>query len=249
LTIAKSASPTTYSYVGQEITYTYVVTNTGNVKIKGPIKVTDDKIGVLTVSTSSLESGKSITKTTTYKIKQADLISGSVTNKASVTGYFNNKLIKSNDATATVTVSKPALKLEKSASPATYDAVGQTITYKYAVTNTGNVAISGPIKITDNKIGTFTISDSNLASGTSVEGTATYKILPADLTAGSVTNTAHATGTFSGKDITSEEVTATVTSTKTPPPDTQIPEFPSIALPVASILGLMFISQYRRKEK
>ncbi|MGV8075906.1 MAG: PEF-CTERM sorting domain-containing protein [Methanosarcina sp.] len=28
-----------------------------------------------------------------------------------------------------------------------------------------------------------------------------------------------------------------------------MPEFPSIALPVASILGLMFISQYKRKEK
>ncbi len=58
--IVKSASPTTYSNSGQSIKYTYVVTNTGNVKIKGPIKVTDDKIGVLTVSTSSLESGKSI---------------------------------------------------------------------------------------------------------------------------------------------------------------------------------------------
>ncbi len=62
-------------------------------------------------------------------------------------------------------------------------------------------------------------------------------------------NKASATSTYNRNTVYSNEATATVTSTKTPPPDTQIPEFPSIALPVASILGLMFISQYKRKEK
>ena len=115
------------------------------------------------------------------------------------------------------------------------------------MTNTGNVPITG-LKITDDKT-TVALESTTIEPGQSVIGTATYTIKQDDINAGSVTNTAHATGTFSGKDITSEEVTATVTATKTPPPDTQIPEFPSIALPVASILGLMFISQYRRKEK
>ena len=50
------------------------------------------------------------------------------------------------------------------------------------------------------------------------------------------------------KQVYSNKATATVTVTQTPPPDTQIPEFPSIALPVAAIIGLIFISQ-RRKEK
>jgi|GEM_PF-2080832 len=38
--------------------------------------------------------------------------------------------------------------------------------------------------------------------------------------------------------------------TENPPDDTtQIPEFPSIALPVAAIIGLIFISQSRRRER
>jgi len=40
--------------------------------------------------------------------------------------------------------------------------------------------------------------------------------------------------------------TETVTLIKIP--QTEIPEFPSIALPVASILGLIFVVQYRKKQ-
>ncbi|MGB9928995.1 MAG: beta strand repeat-containing protein, partial [Methanosarcina sp.] len=45
LTIEKSASPENYSAVGQVITYTYNVTNSGNVNILGPINITDNRTG------------------------------------------------------------------------------------------------------------------------------------------------------------------------------------------------------------
>ena len=35
LTLVKSATPMSYDHVGQVITYTYVVTNTGNVSVLG----------------------------------------------------------------------------------------------------------------------------------------------------------------------------------------------------------------------
>src|SRR5439155_305300 len=47
LTLAKSASPTTYSAVGQVITYTYTITNAGNVTLAGPFSISDDKQGTI----------------------------------------------------------------------------------------------------------------------------------------------------------------------------------------------------------
>ena len=43
----KSAPPLTYDQVGQVISYSYMVTNTGNVTLPGPFTVTDDKVTVI----------------------------------------------------------------------------------------------------------------------------------------------------------------------------------------------------------
>ena len=48
-------------------------------------------------------------------------------------------------------VQTPALSLVKSATPATYATVGQSISYSYLVTNTGNVRLAGPVTVTDDK--------------------------------------------------------------------------------------------------
>jgi uncharacterized repeat protein (TIGR01451 family) len=106
-----------------------------------------------------------------------------------------------------------ALTLTKEASPLTYNAVDQTITYTYTVTNTGNVAVTG-IMVTDDKA-TVTLDTTALAPGESVIGTATYTIKQSDIDAGSVTNVAYATGKYDdNKDVTSNEATATVTKVK-----------------------------------
>jgi uncharacterized repeat protein (TIGR01451 family) len=256
LTIVKSASPTTYSAAGQTITYTYKVTNSGNVKISGPITVMDNKIGTFTISTKDLAAGAVINSKATYKITNKDLDAGSVTTLAYVTGTYNKQKVMSNTASSTVsTGQKLALTIEKSASPTTYNYEGQVITYIYKVTNSGNVLISGPITVTDNKIGTLTISTKDLAAGAIVNGKSTYKITDKDLKAGSVTNLAYATGSAiilpsaagsvtngasiagcSRKNVTSNEAKVTITTAPV-----NVPEFPSLALPVATILGLLII--------
>ena len=43
-------------------------------------------------------------------------------------------------------VQSPALTLVKTATPAIYSAVGQTIDYSYLVTNTGNVRLAAPLR-------------------------------------------------------------------------------------------------------
>ncbi len=97
------------------------------------------------------------------------------------------------DATA-VTINN-TISLAKSASVASYTAVGQIITYTYVVTNNGPLPIntSQNIQIQDNKIGTFacgTIS-SAIPSGGTVTCTNTYAVTAADVSnAAGVTNTA-----------------------------------------------------------
>jgi uncharacterized repeat protein (TIGR01451 family) len=113
-----------------------------------------------------------------------------------------------------------SIGLAKSASPTTYSAVGQTITYTYTITNTGNVTLaSSQYKVSDDHIGSplgtaFNCgSPVSLAPAGTVSCTAGYTITQADLNAGSVTN--HATATGAG--LTSNQASATATSTIVPP--------------------------------
>ncbi len=211
LTIVKSASPTTYTTVGQTITYIYNVTNSGNVNIKGPINIIDSLInGPISIPNTNLGPGQSVLGIANYTITQADINSGSVTNSA----YANNNNTNSNTATLTVTSGQsPVLTIVKSASPTTYTTVGQTITYIYNVTNSGNVNIKGPINIIDSLInGPISIPNTNLGPGQSVLGIANYTITQADINSGSVTNSAYA----NNNNTNSNTATLTVTSGQSP---------------------------------
>ena len=109
--------------------------------------MTDDKATV-TCPAGGLAPGASMTCTATYTITQADLDGGSVTNtaKASANGTDSN----TDDETVTA-VQTPALSLVKTATPTTYDAVGDVIGYSYLVKNTGNVTLAGPVTVADDK--------------------------------------------------------------------------------------------------
>jgi hypothetical protein len=91
---------------------------------------------------------------------------------------------------------QPSLSLTKTATPTTYTAAGQVITYAYVVTNTGSVTLS--VTLTDDRVAAADITcppTSNLIPGANVTCTGTYTITAADVSAGSVTNTATVTGT------------------------------------------------------
>jgi hypothetical protein len=209
LTLVKSASttPTNYDHVGQVISYSYLVTNSGNVSRLGPVTVSDDKAAnelcpaVTTVGNfdNYLDPLESITCTASYTITQADLNAGSVTNVASASAGGTT----SPTATKTVNASQtPALTLVKSASttPANYDHIGQVISYSYLVTNSGNVRRLGPVTVSDDKaanelcpaVTTVGNLDSYLDPLESITCTASYTITQTDLNAGSVTNVASA---------------------------------------------------------
>ena len=71
LTLVKSATPQSYDQVGDVITYSYKVTNTGNVTLPGPFTVSDNKVTVTCPATLSLAPGASITCTASHTVTQA----------------------------------------------------------------------------------------------------------------------------------------------------------------------------------
>lgn len=115
----------------------------------------------------------------------------------------------------TVITPAPQLTVTKIANPLIYTAVGQTITYNYTVTNSGNVAISN-ISLTDNKLPGADLGDCEaltLDPGDSTACTGSYTITAADFSAGTVTNTATAAGTYKDAPV-SGTANATVNAAK-----------------------------------
>ncbi|MCC6457746.1 MAG: VWA domain-containing protein [Caldilineaceae bacterium] len=105
LTLVKTAATATYSVVGDTISYSYKLTNDGNVTLNGPFTVSDDKATVVCpAEPASLATGESITCTATYVITAQDIANGSVTNIA--TGHAQDPQgndVASNEDTETVT--------------------------------------------------------------------------------------------------------------------------------------------------
>jgi chitosanase len=164
-------------------------------------KLTDSKGTVTTIGNGAASFNQPFTAVGSYTVKLTETDSAS---KSDVT----QTTITVGAAPSSVNSPTPKLTLSKSASPTTYNKAGQVITYTYTVKNTGNVPISS-IAVSDSKV-TRAINIGDLAPGTSVTKTAKYTITRADISAGSVSNTASATGYFGTKEVTSNTVTKTV---------------------------------------
>lgn len=109
----------------------------------------------------------------------------------------------------------PALTVTKLANPLLYTAAGQTITYSYTVTNSGNTVIDN-VALTDNKLPGADLSDcaaTTLDPGDSTTCTAPYAITATDFATGSVTNVATAAGTYNNAPVSSND-TETVNAAK-----------------------------------
>ncbi|WP_312315945.1 OmpA family protein [Stenotrophomonas sp.] len=218
MTVVKSASPTTYFIVGQQINYSYLVTNTGNVTLSS-LSLTDDRIATVSCPATTLAPGASTTCTGSYLITQADLDAGSVTNTATATAVPAQGTLPPVAAQATITATQTReIPLIKTTSTPNYSAVGDTIDYGYRITNAGNVTLTDQVSIEDdrilapNAVSCPALPPGGLAPGASLVCTATYTVTQADLDAGNVTNIAIArAGT-----LVSQPVTVTVNAVQQP---------------------------------
>ncbi len=194
---------------GDTIKYGFKVTNTGNVALD-PVTVSDPKLGAITCPSGALAAGASVDCTQkTYTLTQADVDAGKVDNTATATGTPPTGSPVTDTDTVNTTVPKlPAIELDKSGSAINDNDgngadAGDTITYSFVVTNTGNVTLN-PVTVSDPKLGAITCPAGALAPGASVSCTPkAYTLLQSDVDAKKIENTATAHGSPpSGPEVT-----------------------------------------------
>jgi uncharacterized repeat protein (TIGR01451 family) len=215
LSLAKSTTSTGYGAAGQTIPFTYAVTNTGTTTLHGVVvadTATNPNGDVEPVTAQcpggNVAPGATQDCTASYSVSQDDVDFGSVTNTASASavnpaGAAVCPAPSVDCPTQSVTVDAnrfiASLSLDKS-TISTFTASGQTIDYSYLVTNTGTISLA-EVSVSDaTTLGTtidVSCPDTSvvpLAPGASETCTSSYTTTSADVTAGSVTNIATATG-------------------------------------------------------
>lgn len=165
------------------MTYTYNVTNTGDVTLNNG-NVTDNIFGTVG-SFASLAPNAFVTMTVSHTL------TANTTNTATATAADQTGAIVSATASATVRVLHPAIALVKTASPTTPQTAPANFTYTYTVTNIGDVALSN-VNVFDETFNKLILGPVTLNVGQSATGT----MGPVQYnTAGNFTNIANATGT------------------------------------------------------
>ena len=216
LTIDKSfvsVTGGTANAAGDVISYSVLVSNTGNVTLTG-VSVTDPLVSNLDCNPSltgqqntglTIAVNGSITCTGTYVLQQSDLDNngggdGDIDNTATADSDQTTPL---SDSVAVPLVVSPGIEVIKVDDGETFSAVDEVITYTITVNNTGNTTLTG-VSVTDanaagldcdpatagNQTTGFTIN-----VGGHITCTASHTVTQADLDAGTYFNRACATAT------------------------------------------------------
>ena len=104
-----------------------------------------------------------------------------------------------------------SLDLVKAATTSDFTSVGDTLDYVYTVTNTGNVTVTFPIEVSDDRIADVScdpLPAGGLSPGGNLICRASDTVTQADINAGAVTNVAVASDGFTSSAPVSETVGA-----------------------------------------
>jgi large repetitive protein len=214
LAVTKTSSVESVSAAGTVVTYTIAVNNTGNTVLNN-INVTDPLGTVVCPSSgassvTTLAAGATENCSLNYTVPQAVFNNngggdGDIDNTATASSIINPLpmiVISASGSKSVALVINPALTVDKIPNSSAPVSVGNTIGYRYRVTNTGNVTMTN-VMINDAHIGFGTApvpgnetlisapgnsTDSvvngswdSLAPGDIVEFTSTYLVVQADI--------------------------------------------------------------------
>ena len=198
--IFKLASAFTFATAGTPVTYYYLVANSGNATLN-PVTVTDSRGLPVSCPDRALAPNEEMTCTARYVTTQADVARGTIANTGTVTGRAPDGAEVTGDASWDIpAMPAPALSIVKTASPVTYSAAGQLITYSYLVTNNGNVSVHG-VTVADSRDLAPSCPSTSLAAGQAMTCTARYRTTQADVSVGPIFNIALVQGTTPTGDV------------------------------------------------
>ena len=196
ITIVKSANPTVVSAAGSTVTYSFVVTNTGETSLSD-VTVNDTQeapasqgnLSAIDCPSGTLASGASETCTATYVTTAADIANGTIDDSATATGTPpSGTPITSPPSTAVVDVA--GITVVKSSTTQDIQSVGQVMTYCFLVTNTGVTTLTD-VTVDDTQVfpsldgtASATLPEQHPGPPASETCTATYTVTAADLANG-----------------------------------------------------------------
>jgi uncharacterized repeat protein (TIGR01451 family) len=152
ITLDKTAS-VSQAHVGDNITYTYSVTNAGLPVMD--VSVVDDRLGSIPFSGGDdngnglLDSGEIWVFSANYTVSEGD--PSPLVNTAEASGRDALERPVSASANASVAILRPGITLDKTAAPLTVH-ICDIVTYTYTVNNTGNTPLAD-VSVSDDRLG------------------------------------------------------------------------------------------------
>ncbi|MBO0805028.1 MAG: VWA domain-containing protein, partial [Nocardiopsaceae bacterium] len=185
--IVKDVFPDQFSVPGEELRYTFTVTNTGVLPLHD-INVHDDKLGHIECPRDELGPGESMTCEFIHYTTEDDVAEGNIHNVVRVTGRDPDGSEAEDEDDATVReVHGPHIELEKVAFPTQYAVPGEVITYTYRVANTGDVTLHD-VALHDSRLGAVSCPHASLEPGQEMECTGHHTVTQEDVDAGHIHN-------------------------------------------------------------
>jgi uncharacterized repeat protein (TIGR01451 family) len=204
-------SPLDTLSVGETITYVYTITNTGEATLTD-LSLVDDQLGEIPLSRSTIAPWEHVTGSFSATITEADL-PGPFVNTVVVTAIDpSEKTVTDSDTLVLFDLASDGALTMLKTSDTTEATVGDTITYTYTITNTGDVMLTDLVLI-DDHIGEIPLPTSVLTPGESLTVTAIYIVTEVDLP-GPLTNEASITGRGPVGGTTATETTVSVALSK-----------------------------------
>ena len=214
-------TPTEAFTEGIIINYSFALTNTGNVSLKGPFNITDnDILGIFVCSNLALAPGETATCVAQHAITVSDINAGSITNNAYARDADSNTVSNVVSATVVTKVLQMTVEMPTLTVPVRPNDI---IEIKYSLRNWDPSSPITTPTILGTNIGNITCPDS-IPAGSAITCTGQYTVTKAAIEAAtSPINIATASGVLNAQNTFSAEITT---------------QFPPLAAPLLEIVSI-----------